>query len=736
MTVPQGGTIETESPRAGTGPQCYVTALHQPDVGVLSLRCTLRQQLPEGGAELVFVRHDGKHVTHPVRVDCRGGTAVFEARIRLIEADQLLLEPGLWDLRLSLDTERTQLPLLPPSFGREQWPTITLPATAGPYKVSLSSQHGAMTLQVTRSTRYLEIDKIDFEGTTLTIAGHCVPSVSHDAAGQIVIRSRRRGDAAVRLPVSFVCTQVHASIDLALLASEEHETWDFYLWLDGGPELRLGSHLDDVRNKIKAVCFPTCSVPRAGQSTLLQPFYTVDNNLSVQVEPTESEVDRDGPSHAPSSPAIKRPSLGGPAWHLTSWLLAVMEAMGRLRRPHPYTDNRKIYFLVHDAFGVGGIARTVLGLAKHLAQDHDVEIISLVRSRRRPTYEIDPRIRLVPLLDEIALEESRQSGLKQWLRRVLGARTSWMLHPKDPIFDRHSLWLDLKLLQSLHSLQPGVLISTLPGLNVIAARFARPGIITVGQEHQSSTRRGSLLGPMRTHYPKLDALTVLTAADEEYYRTLLAGAATRVACIPNALPEPPTARTDLDSKRIIAAGRYAPQKGFDLLISAFEIVARKYPDWSLRLYGGGPLYSKLQQQVRRLGLYDNVFLMGRTDQLTQELAQSSIFVLSSRWEGFGLVIIEAMAVGLPVVSFDCPYGPRSIISDGVDGTLVYPKDVEALAAAITELIEDPEKRRVYSEAAQRTAESYDIDSIGQAWGRMFDALLDTARAEAEQTREG
>jgi glycosyltransferase involved in cell wall biosynthesis len=151
-------------------------------------------------------------------------------------------------------------------------------------------------------------------------------------------------------------------------------------------------------------------------------------------------------------------------------------------------------------------------------------------------------------------------------------------------------------------------------------------------------------------------------------------------------------------------------------------VARRHPGWTLRIYGGGPERAALQAQIESEGMAGRIELMGPTRQLGRALAEASVFVLSSRFEGFGLVILEAMSAGLPVVSFDCPRGPAEIITSGRDGTLVPPEDVPALADALDELVADAARRRAYGAAALQTAAAYDQREIGARWDALLDSL--------------
>jgi glycosyltransferase involved in cell wall biosynthesis len=189
--------------------------------------------------------------------------------------------------------------------------------------------------------------------------------------------------------------------------------------------------------------------------------------------------------------------------------------------------------------------------------------------------------------------------------------------------------------------------------------------------------------------------------------------------IPNPVDLTTPPRRVPGTRRLVAVGRLVHQKGFDLLLQAFAAIAPAHPEWTLTIWGEGEQRRSLEALRAELGLDERVRLPGLTEQPGQWVEEAEIFVLSSRFESFGNVIPEAMAAGLPVVAFGCPWGPGEILCAGEDGLLVPPEDVDALAAALRRLILDPELRRRLGTAGARNVRRFHRDAIVAQW----DALI-------------
>lgn len=218
---------------------------------------------------------------------------------------------------------------------------------------------------------------------------------------------------------------------------------------------------------------------------------------------------------------------------------------------------------------------------------------------------------------------------------------------------------------------------------------------------------------------KYDKIVILTDEDKE---TNWEGWR-NVVVIPNPVSYICNDPSTLTDKCIAYAGRFDPIKNCRSMVNAFRIVAQRHPDWILKLYGEGNEYQSLKNQISELGLENNVLLMGFTKDIMNAYRQSSISLLSSLSEGFALVIVEAMECGVPVVSYQCPYGPKDLISEGEDGFLVPVGDEQMMADRICTLIEDEQLRRRMGVAAKEKAKLYHLDIIIDRWMQLFNDLV-------------
>lgn len=373
----------------------------------------------------------------------------------------------------------------------------------------------------------------------------------------------------------------------------------------------------------------------------------------------------------------------------------------------------KVTFSILNVFGVGGTVRTVVNQANALARaGHEVDILSVVQRGDGVPFPLDPRVRVREVMDGREVDEG-------------ASRPGREVPPGENFRHLFTAEREERLIMELQRSDSDVFVATRVALNLLAARYGHDGLVLVAQDHMNFEHyRPPLQEAILAGYPRLDAVVCLTERDADTYREHLSGDA-RIEVIPNALHTMDVPQADPESTVVVTAGRVVPQKGYDLLINAFAEVAKRHPGWQLRIFGKGDAETirRLRRMINRRHLYNHVLLMGPSLTLEEELAKASFFVLSSRYEGFPMSLMEALSHGLPVVSFDCPTGPREILTDGVDSLLVPPKNTKALAESICQLIENDALRRKMSRAARENAHSYSPESVRPRWERLFSDLM-------------
>ncbi|MFF7212410.1 stealth conserved region 3 domain-containing protein [Streptomyces sp. NPDC008238] len=399
----------------------------------------------------------------------------------------------------------------------------------------------------------------------------------------------------------------------------------------------------------------------------------------------------------------------------------------------------RITFLLTTADAVGGTERAVFNQASELAARHDVRVLSVFKSRAELFFTPDERVRVDYLVDVTGPVQRplRGTGLDDQACAALAALPSDIVERDwEAAFNRLS---DVELELALQDTDTDILVTTTPALMALAVRLAPSRVITVHQEHRVSELRGTSGEPLLRHAARLDALAVLSGRTADWFAETLGLSAPRIAVIPNALPAGFRPRSTLESRTVVIAGRLVAEKQIDQALEAWSLVAPHHPTWTLRIFGDGPLSGALRRQITQLGLHDSVQLNGNSPHLTEEWAKASIALMTSRNEAFPLVLMEAQAAGVPVVSYDCPNGPREIVLDGQTGVLVPHGDVGTLAGRLDQLMGDAALRHQLGANALDAIARFAPPVVTAQWEGFFQELVDLraqgGRASAKADRQ-
>jgi glycosyltransferase involved in cell wall biosynthesis len=353
----------------------------------------------------------------------------------------------------------------------------------------------------------------------------------------------------------------------------------------------------------------------------------------------------------------------------------------------------------------GGSEHVVSFVANRLAQSgFDVSILSFESGLSTPYYKTDERIR-IEYIDVPVSKKGPLGILTDIVRRVRRLRSVF----------RES--------------QPDLVISLLTRANVmavLAAQGLEVPVIVSERNNPLRQRPGVFWRVLRRYtYARAFGLITMTRGALECFPPVMRP---RSWVIPN-MADYQSVKPHFGNpvNTMTAVGRLVDQKGFDLLITAWARIADNHPDWRLRIWGEGPDRAALQRLAHDLAVSGSVELAGVSSAPGSWIEEADAFVLSSRFEGWGLVLGEAMAAGLPCVSFDCPFGPADMMSDGYDGLLVAEGNVDELAAALSRLMGDEKLRRILGANASAAADRFAPDTVGTIWEQTIRQVLVEAR---------
>lgn len=375
----------------------------------------------------------------------------------------------------------------------------------------------------------------------------------------------------------------------------------------------------------------------------------------------------------------------------------------------------KLIYCTHSTYNPGGMERVLLNKVTYLSRlpGWEVSVVTTDQHQRPPFYPFPEKVRMTDL--EINYSEDNEKGA--W-KKITGYLCKRKEHKR-------------KLTALLLKEKPDIVVSLYPSESSFIPDI-KDGSKKVLELHyckffRLQYGRKGLLGwidKLRTRQDeqivrRFDKFVVLTNEDRGYWGNL-----PNIEVIPNAAMHVSDAYSDVMNKRVIAVGRLDYQKGFDRLIQAWELVQHtgKFTDWKLDIYGQGEWQEMLQQMIDKAELQNTVCLNRPTKQIGKEYVKSDMLVMSSNYEGFPMVMIEAMACGLPVVSFDYKCGPKDIIQRGINGLLVPNGDIQALADAMMKVMEDEAYRKMLSLNARKVVDTYSEQAVMAQWIRLFTSI--------------
>lgn len=355
----------------------------------------------------------------------------------------------------------------------------------------------------------------------------------------------------------------------------------------------------------------------------------------------------------------------------------------------------------------GGAERVTANLANYWAMKNWTITIASMTSVESDFYELDPRVRRIGLGID-----GESSGMT------------------SAILSNFSRVRALKKL--IREVQPDVALGMMTAASVmlaIANFISVKKVKVIGSEHVDPSRMplGRVWEALRAYwYGKLDAVAALTEQSAQWLRTHTA--ARSIAVIPNAvmwpLPAlnpriPPSNYVPTGANLLLAVGRLGHEKGFDILIDVFSRLASRLPHWHLVIVGEGGLRGDLERQINAAGLENRISMPGVVGNLGDWYRAADIYVMTSRYEGFGNTLVEAMAHGCAVVSFDCDSGPRNIILAGQDGLLIPAENTVSLEQALCRLMVDEAERSNLAAKAVDVRSRYSLPSVAEMWERLF-----------------
>ena len=376
---------------------------------------------------------------------------------------------------------------------------------------------------------------------------------------------------------------------------------------------------------------------------------------------------------------------------------------------------KKIAFLALH-LGFGGAERAVISEANLLCKFYDVEIISFYKLYDKPAFDVNPKIKITYLTENIVPNKDElKSAIKN--KRIFSVLREGFKSIKI-LYLRHAL-----MKKAIKNLDADIAVSTRYLYHKMLTKNIKKGTVCIAQEHNHHNGDQKYIKKQIHAIFNMDYFMPVSKELCDFYSAKVTG---KVQCryIPHHLEYMPDTPSSLKSKNIVSIGRLSKEKGMDDLVNVFSLISQNHPDWLLHIVGDGDCRSQIEELIKQKDLENNVILHGfkNSEEISTILKDSSIYVMTSHTESFGLVIIEAQSFGLPCVVFDSAHGALENIADGKNGIIIKNRSASQMADAIESLINDYDYRLSLGKSATENSKKYSLEAIEILWKDFIDSI--------------
>lgn len=360
--------------------------------------------------------------------------------------------------------------------------------------------------------------------------------------------------------------------------------------------------------------------------------------------------------------------------------------------------------------GYGGIENAVATLANQLCTKYEVEILSVYRLYNEPAFDLDDRVKITyisnikPNKKEMLYYLKKKNYSKLFKGLGQSIKTGYVKYIKTASF--------------LRNLDTDVIISTRDVHNFLVSKFVKDGIRKIAWEHNHHNNDKKYIKKLVNSCSGVDYFVPVSKELEEFYKKYLGN---KVFYIPNGLDSIPKKTSKLDSKNIISVGRLSKEKGFDDLLRLFKKLVNKDPNLRLNIIGDGVEKNNLLELSKELKLGDKVIFHGyqNKEYINDFLLNSSLYIMTSHTESFGLVLIEAMSYGIPCIAYTSAQGANEIIDDGVNGYLIKDRNVDEMIEKVCLLLDDEKLRKKMGRSAKKRSLDYSSEVVLEKWSKLI-----------------